>query len=89
MTTDSRQTYTFQGPIQNADTYPEHSKHYRLVPECTDPAFAKTSPKRSFSKSENNRFGLVLAKTGSINSGIGVDTVYVHIDTRQRTYIQI
>jgi hypothetical protein len=29
----------------------------------------KTSPKRSFLVIENARFGLVLAKTGSINSG--------------------
>ncbi len=41
------------------------------VPEFKDPVFAKTSPKRSFSMSENERFGLVFAKTGSINSGTG------------------
>jgi hypothetical protein len=41
-----------------------------LVPEFIDPVFAKTSPKRSFSMTENERFGLVFAKTGSINSGI-------------------
>jgi hypothetical protein len=34
-----------------------------------DPVFAKTSPKRSFSISENERVRLVSAKTGSINSG--------------------
>jgi hypothetical protein len=34
-----------------------------------DPVFAKTSPRRSFSVIENERFGLVFAKTGSINSG--------------------
>jgi hypothetical protein len=42
------------------------------VPEfyIYDPVFAKTSPKGSFSMSENERFfGLVFAKTGSINSG--------------------
>ena len=39
------------------------------VPEFIDPVFAKTSPKRSFSVIENERFGMVFAKTGSINSG--------------------
>ena len=32
----------------------------------------KTSPKCSYSVTENERFGLVFAKTGSINSGTGV-----------------
>jgi hypothetical protein len=41
------------------------------VPEFIDPDFAKTCPKRSFSVTENERFGLVFAKTGSINSGTG------------------
>jgi hypothetical protein len=39
------------------------------VPEFIDPVFAKTSPKRLFSIIENERFGFVFAKTGSINSG--------------------
>jgi hypothetical protein len=39
------------------------------VPEFIDPVFAKTSPKRAFSMTENERFGLVFLKTGSINSG--------------------
>ncbi len=42
------------------------------VPEFIDLVFAKTSPKRSFSMSENEGFGLVFVKTGSINSGTGV-----------------
>ncbi len=33
----------------------------------------KTSPKRSYSVIENERFGLVFAKTGSIISGTGVE----------------
>ncbi len=46
------------------------------VPEFIAPVFAKTSPKRSFSMSENERFGLVFAKSGSINSGTaGVQTI--------------
>ncbi len=40
------------------------------MPEFIDPVFAKTSPKRSFSVMQNERFGLVFAKTGSIISGI-------------------
>ncbi len=42
------------------------------VPEFIDPVFAKTSLRRSFSVIENERFGLVFAKTGSINSGTGL-----------------
>jgi len=42
------------------------------VPEFIDPAFANTSPKRSFSMTENECFGLVFTKAGSINSGTGV-----------------
>ncbi len=41
------------------------------VPEFINPVFAKTSPKRAFSVIENEHFGLVFAKTGSINSGAG------------------
>jgi hypothetical protein len=37
-----------------------------------DPVFTKTSPKQSFSVIENENFGLVFAKTGSINSGNGL-----------------
>jgi hypothetical protein len=43
------------------------------VPEIIDPVFEKTSPKRSFSMTENERFGLVFVNTGSINSGTGLD----------------
>jgi hypothetical protein len=39
------------------------------VPEFIDPVFVKTSPKRSFSVIQNERFGLVFGKTGSIISG--------------------
>jgi hypothetical protein len=42
---------------------------YTTVPEIKDPVFAKTSPKRSFCMTENEHFGLVFVKTGSINSG--------------------
>jgi hypothetical protein len=33
------------------------------VPEIIDPVFAKTSPKRTFSMTEYERFGLVFTKT--------------------------
>jgi hypothetical protein len=39
------------------------------VPEFIDPVSTKTSPKRSFSVIQNERFGHVFAKTGSIISG--------------------
>ncbi len=39
------------------------------VPEIIDPVFAKTSPKRSFCMTKNERFWLVFVKTVSINSG--------------------
>jgi hypothetical protein len=42
------------------------------VSEFIDPVFAKTSPKRSSSISENEHFGIVFAKTGSINLGTGM-----------------
>ncbi len=38
----------------------------------TDPVFAKTSQNAHFLLSENERFGVVFMKTGSINSGTGV-----------------
>ncbi len=41
------------------------------MPEFIDPVLTKTSPKRSFSVIQNERFGLVFAKTGSIISGTG------------------
>jgi hypothetical protein len=39
------------------------------MPEIIDPVFAKTSQNARFLLSENERFGLVFVKTGSINSG--------------------
>jgi hypothetical protein len=46
-------------------------EHKRQVPEFIDPVFVKTRPKRSFSFIQNERFGLVFVKTGSIISGKG------------------
>jgi hypothetical protein len=43
----------------------------KAVPKFKDPVFTKTSPKRSFSVTEYERFGLVFAKIGSINSSTG------------------
>jgi hypothetical protein len=45
----------------------------KTVPEIIDPVFAKTIQNARFLLSENERFGLVFMKTGSINSGT-VDT---------------
>jgi hypothetical protein len=42
------------------------------VPEIIDPVFAKTTQNARFLLSENERFGLVFVKTGSINSGTDV-----------------
>ncbi len=39
------------------------------MPEIIDPVFEKTSQNARFLLSENERFGLVFVKTGSINSG--------------------
>jgi hypothetical protein len=39
------------------------------VPEIINPVFTKTSPKRSFCMTKNERFGLIFTKTGSIISG--------------------
>ena len=44
------------------------------MPEIIEPVFTKTSQNARFLLSENERFGLVFVKTGSINSG----TVLVH-----------
>jgi hypothetical protein len=46
--------------------------HRPPVPEFIDPVFSKTCPKRSVLMTENERFGLVFAKIGSINSGTDV-----------------
>ncbi len=43
------------------------------MPEFIDPRFRENKPKRAYSVIENERFGLVFAKTGSIIS----DTVDV------------
>ncbi len=42
------------------------------MPEIINPVFAKTSQNARFLLSENERFGLVFVKTGSLNSGTGV-----------------
>jgi hypothetical protein len=47
------------------------------VPEFIGPVFEKKSPKRSFLIIENERFVLVFAKTGSINSGTDLSGLFV------------
>jgi hypothetical protein len=49
-----------------------HHRQQHPVPEIIDHVFAKTSQNACFLLSENERFGLVFVKTGSINSGTGV-----------------
>ncbi len=49
---------------------------FLTVPEIIDPVFAKTSQNARFLYSENERFGLVFVKTGSINSGTGLRAEY-------------
>jgi hypothetical protein len=51
------------------------SMNSATVPEIIDPGFAKTSQNARFLLSENERFGLVFVKTGSINSGTGLFVV--------------
>ncbi len=48
------------------------SQPMSTVPEIIDPVFTKTSQNARFLLSENERFGLVFVKTGSINSGTAV-----------------
>ncbi len=57
------------------------------VPEFIDPAFAKTTPKRSFSVIHNERFGLVFAKTGSIISGTGWKNTHTGSQTSAIVFI--
>ncbi len=49
------------------------------MPEIIDPVFTKTSPKRSFSVIENECFGVVFAKTGSINSVVKKPHWYLYV----------
>jgi hypothetical protein len=49
------------------------------VPEIIDPVFAKTSQNARFLLSENERFGLVFVKTGSINSGTELNRTDVYM----------
>jgi hypothetical protein len=48
-------------------------------PEIIDPVFAKTSQNGRFLLSENERFGLVFVKTGSINSGTVLLTFQIRL----------
>jgi hypothetical protein len=50
----------------------EKNPNARSVPEFIDPVFAKTTPKRSFSVTKNERYGVVFAKTEYINSVTGI-----------------
>jgi hypothetical protein len=58
-----------QGSIDEKIRFFSQSIRHIPVPEIIDPVFAKTSQNARFLLSENDRFGLVFVKTGSINSG--------------------
>jgi hypothetical protein len=60
-----------RGLHEVADFYIFLSQFSKPVPEFIDPVFGKTSPICSFSVMQIERFGLVFAKTGSLNSGTG------------------
>jgi hypothetical protein len=57
------------------------------MPEIIDPVFAKTSQNARFLLSENERFGLVFVKTGSINSGTGL--YHSTIQPSQRGFFRV
>jgi hypothetical protein len=64
-------TRTKASKIGETDKNSEADPAPGSVPEIIDPVFAKTSPKRSYCMTENEHFGLVFVKIGSINSGTG------------------
>ncbi len=53
------------------DVYSKYKIRATPVPEIIDIVFAKTSPKRSFSMTEYERFGLVFMKTRVYKFGTG------------------
>ncbi len=60
-----------QGCLYTIQVFIGAPYHPSSGPEFIDPVFVKTSPKRSFSVVQNERFELVFVKTGSIISGTG------------------
>ncbi len=56
------------------------------MPEIIDTVFAKTSQYARFLLSENERFGLVFVKIGSINSGTALHLMYQRY-TRMRIFL--
>ncbi len=63
----------------------KHPNSGSPVPEIIDPVFAKTSPKRSFSMTEYERFGLVFTKTrvykfGTCSNFNQLILIHAHID---------
>ncbi len=61
----------------------------RPVPKCIDPVFAKTSQNARFLLSENERFGIVFVKTGSINSGTGQLCDYPILFSKDRYLLRV
>ncbi len=53
----------FKNILRKVSKNAELNTDFKPVPEIIDPVFAKTSPKRSFSMTEYERFWLVFTKT--------------------------
>ncbi len=69
--------------IPDPDFYP-----FRIpVPKFIDPVFVKTSPKRSFSVIQNERFGLVFVKTGSIISGTDLGSKNSNTEMGEKKFV--
>ncbi len=56
------------------------------MPEFIDPRFREISPKRSYSVIENERFGLVFAKTGSKISDTDVFVKSIKIENTSTNF---
>ena len=61
--------------IQGPSSDPPFFAQKTLCPNLKTRVFVKTSSKRSYSVIENERIGLVFAKTVSIISGIGLENI--------------
>ncbi len=52
------------------------------------PSFRENKPKRSFCITENERFGLIYVKTGSINSGTVARDVHFDQSSPSRNFVR-
>jgi hypothetical protein len=80
---------TWKGTLRHQTLNVVYTGVFNTVPEIIDPVFAKTSQNARFLLSENERFGLVFVKTGSINSGTGDTVSYIGIfDPAVSTFVE-